>query len=317
MPNAAPDYELGLTPSGAPRFIFDSTGPDWEQWLLFTSDVHFDSQHCQRDALFSVLDQAVARDALWIDLGDFFDAMQSKSDKRRELDGIRPEYLYPSDENKRMGLWQRIVSDCEEKLQGYADRLIMTSLGNHETAALRWSDINLSQELANIARRSGSRQCHNFGYTGYAHVACRIFTRNQNRPSTSFSMFLTHGTGGSSPVTLGASGGQRRMVYAPDARLYISGHTHQETMMTRSAVRSRPPSFVERIEERHDVVIPGFKAEFSVEKGPRKGWALERGFAPTAIGGLWVRLYLKSAPAKNLPNKGNKQLFYELSWAKP
>ena len=312
----APEYELKLTPSGAPRFIFD-VSPHWEQWILVTSDVHFDSQHCDRDALFNVLNQAVERDALWIDLGDWYDAMQSKSDKRRELDGIRPEYLYPSEENKRMGLWQRIVSDAEEKLQPYANRLIFAGLGNHETSCLRWSDINLTQELCGIAKRAGSTQCHLGSYTGYAHFSVRLRTKNEKKPGSSLTLWLTHGTGGNSPVTLGTIQSSRRMGYAPDARLYISGHIHQELMVTRTAIRSRPPVYTEKIEERHDITIPGFKQEFPLSGSPRNGWAIEKGFPPTPTGGLWIRLFLGNSADKGVRKRFKKELSYEVSWAKP
>ena len=311
-----PPYRLTLTPSGAPRHIFDTSGSDWHQDILYTSDIHFDSQHCNRKLLFKVLDEMVERNAYWIDGGDFWDAMQGNGDKRAERDGVRSEYLAPQ-ADKRKGLWQRIVDDAGQLLKPYLPRLIQCGMGNHETAALKYNDINLTEELAKLAGRSGAPSTHVFGYTGYGHFTAEIKLKTKSKPPTStITAFFTHGHGGGGIVTQGIMQGQRRMVYAPDAQLMLSGHIHQERQNTFAAVRSRPPKYTEELIERVDVVVPGMKQEYSLGPGPRSGWALERGMGPSPNGALWIRLSLQSPTRSGVAPQGKKALQYSLSWAK-
>jgi len=56
---------------------FEAIGANWEQWILVTSDRHWDSVHSDRTMQKRHLDEAVERNALIIDLGDLFDAMQA------------------------------------------------------------------------------------------------------------------------------------------------------------------------------------------------------------------------------------------------
>ena len=67
-------------------------GKGWEQWLLLRSDVHHDNPKCDWKAERKHLDMAVERDAIVIDNGDLFCAMQGKYDKRANKDSVRPEH---------------------------------------------------------------------------------------------------------------------------------------------------------------------------------------------------------------------------------
>src|SRR5688572_23682139 len=63
----------------------------WEQRYLLISDVHFDSPHCDRKLLTKHLEQAKAVGAGVLCIGDWFDAMGGKNDKRAHKSGVRAE----------------------------------------------------------------------------------------------------------------------------------------------------------------------------------------------------------------------------------
>ena len=69
---------------------FASTSEDF--WVLLTSDRHHDNPHCNQELEKKHLDQAVEREAVIIDYGDLFCAMQGKYDRRHSKDDIRPEH---------------------------------------------------------------------------------------------------------------------------------------------------------------------------------------------------------------------------------
>ena len=60
-------------------------------WVLLRSDAHHDSPYCDRKLEKYHLEIAKERNALILDNGDTFDAMQGKFDPRRSYGDIRPE----------------------------------------------------------------------------------------------------------------------------------------------------------------------------------------------------------------------------------
>lgn len=56
-------------------------GADWRQRYLLLADVHFDSPHCNRRLLRSLLTEAQETGAGVFVFGDWFDGMQGRDDK--------------------------------------------------------------------------------------------------------------------------------------------------------------------------------------------------------------------------------------------
>lgn len=64
----------------------DGIKAGWEQWVLLRSDVHHDNPKCDQKLEKKHLDQAKEYNAIIIDNGDLFCAMQGKYDKRASKD---------------------------------------------------------------------------------------------------------------------------------------------------------------------------------------------------------------------------------------
>ena len=63
---------------------------DWEQWVLLTSDRHWDNPKSDRLLQTEHLKLAKERNAIIIDNGDLLCVMQGKYDPRGSKSGIRP-----------------------------------------------------------------------------------------------------------------------------------------------------------------------------------------------------------------------------------
>lgn len=61
----------------------------WEQWILLTSDWHFDNAHCDLTLLKRDFDEAKRRNAPIMAFGDLFCLMQGRYDPRRSRSGMR------------------------------------------------------------------------------------------------------------------------------------------------------------------------------------------------------------------------------------
>jgi len=144
----------------------DVPDTDWEQWVLLTADRHFDSKHCNRKLMKRHMDLAVQRDALVIDAGDFFDAMQGFYDPRKNYDELRPEYVATN-------YLDAIVTDAGKWFEPYADRFAVIAMGNHETNLERRMGTNLVQRLVQELNRRGG-QCMAGEYSGYVLFRFRI-----------------------------------------------------------------------------------------------------------------------------------------------
>jgi len=73
------------------RINFDNVREGWEQYVLLTADRHHDSPKTKQSLEKIHLDMALERNAPIIDVGDLFDAMQGRDDRRRSRAESRPE----------------------------------------------------------------------------------------------------------------------------------------------------------------------------------------------------------------------------------
>src|SRR3990167_548851 len=125
---------------------FPDVSSGWEQWIMLSSDYHWDNPYCDRDLLRRHLDKALERNAMITIFGDWFCAMQGKYDPRKALGDVRPEH---NGEN----YLDLLVSTAAEFYAPYAQNTILISHGNHETAILDRCGTSL---LSNLAHRLNS-----------------------------------------------------------------------------------------------------------------------------------------------------------------
>jgi len=101
-------------------------------------------------------------------------------------------------------------------------------------------------------------------------------------------VYYDHGSGGSAPVTRGVIKTNRRAVMVPDADIVLSGHIHERWVVNVPRIRLSPTKAEERYEEQIHASSGTYKRESLQE-----GWAAEKGFAPPAVGGLWLEMAYK------------------------
>ncbi len=256
---------------------FDDVFHGWEQWFLLTSDRHWDSVHSDRAMQKRHLDEAVARDAWIVDIGDLFDAMQGRNDKRGSKSSLRPEH-------QTSDYFTSLVETAVEFFGPYAKNILLMGTGNHETAIVKNHEINLTWHLARQLNAEFGADIHLGRYAGWLKIQGR---QTKKRYMRGLRVYYSHGSGGSSPVTKGVIQTNRRAVYLPDADVVLSGHIHQHWQMpiTRERLNDLGNVF---LDTQTHVSLPSYK-----RVSRRDGWEVEKGFAPGPLGAVWLRLYMR------------------------
>jgi hypothetical protein len=232
--------------------------------IFVTSDIHFDSAHCNRDQFFKDLDFAMNLGADIYINGDFFDAMQGRFDKRKDMDHLRPEY-------RREDYYDVIVNDAADQLAPYASKIMMMSDGNHELAVLKYANTNLLPRLLKALETKNHTILHG-GYGGIINV---------QYDHTSCPLKYFHGSGGEAPVTKGAIQTNRQGVFLADFQVVLNGHSHNSYWIP--LVRERvTDSGTHYFDIQHHVRTPGYKMDYG---DGSVGWDVTRGGVPKPTGG--------------------------------
>jgi len=257
---------------------FDDVAHGWEHWVLLRSDAHHDSPRCNRALEKKHLEEMAYRDGSWADFGDLFDAMQGKYDPRKNYDDLRPE-------DKHGAYYNSIVQHAAEFFEPYAPRCLVLGKGNHETAALKHANIDLTSMLVGKlneaeAMRQLGREVLVGGYGGWIRF---LFTINKTQ-TTQVRLRYFHGKGGSAPVTKGVIDTNRQAVFLPDANVVVNGHNHNAYTLplARDRLTTRGKQFKDI--QWHGR-IPGYKDDYA---DGTEGYAVEGGHPPTPQGALWL-----------------------------
>lgn len=246
--------------------------------ILAISDVHFDSRKCNRALLKRNMDEAVQRGAGIMIFGDWLDVMGAKFDPRSGKSDIRSEY-------QTSNYFQDVVDDSVEFLKPYAGHLLFICQGNHELAVRKRHEIDLLQIMAYKLRQEAGWKGLIGEYEGWIRFIARVGPKGRQ---VQLKAFYSHGTGGSSPVTMGVIGTNRRQVNI-EADLYITAHIHTQWAVpkTRRELSNRG---IERLKEVLHVQLGTYKESHK----ERNGWEAMRGFSPPSIGGYWLRFYFRN-----------------------
>ena len=258
---------------------FDRISKGWEQWVFMSSDRHHDNIHCDQKFEKMQLEQVKERDALIVDTGDLFCAMQGKYDPRSSLDELR-------EEDKREDYLDAIVEHAVHFYQPYAKHFLLVGRGNHETNIRKRHGTDLTSNLVYGLNRASGNAVPG-GYGGWIRF---MFTVHKTVMQSKKYRYY-HGTGGGAPVTRGVIQTNRQAVYLPDADIVHTGHNHHSYIV---------PIKRERLSDmgqiKNDVVYyvrtPGYKDEWGDGFG---GFAVEKGHGPRPIGGCWLRFYVEGS----------------------
>lgn len=243
-----------------------------DAWIFLCADVHADSPHSDRELYREHIREARRRKAGAFVFGDMFDVMQSFGDKRASPDGKRDE---DSERVSGLAYLRAVVNNMANIHRGYEKTLSFLSPGNHETAMLRYHHWDLVSEFADLINRRGGNLKVG-GYRGYIRVSFR---------GQSFLLYYHHGAGGSAPVTRGVIRSARRAEYVR-ADVVVTGHIHTGYMLPILSETSRG-RHVQRHIQLSTYLDPLAKQAY--------GWATEREFAPSPMGGAWLYVRRHSA----------------------
>lgn len=241
----------------------------WEQWFLLQSDEHWDNPHCDRAMHRRHHEQAKDRRAGILKFGDFFCAMQGKWDKRSDKTALRPEH-------QQGNYFDALVDTAADYLKPYAQNIAIICPGNHETAILKHHETDLTKRLCNqLGVQAG-------GYSGFVRF---LFSRGDGGRS-SHSLYWHHGSGGGGPVTKGVIQTNRRGVWLPDPTFVITGHIHEEWILTQPRLRLGQ-SGKTYLDEQIHIQLQTYKQEFVLSGG----FHVEQGRPPKPLGGVWLRFF--------------------------
>ena len=247
--------------------------------VLLLSDVHFDSMSCDRIALKDVLDEALEKDSVVLFNGDFFDMMQGKNDRRHMKGSIRKEYLGDN-------YFDLIIEDAAEFLKPYARIIGIMADGNHETSVTKHYESNPLDRLCYILKQQYKSPVQHTGYQSW--VIIRLQTDKRNKNYMPFKIKMHHGSGGNARVTKGVIEHNRMSTYVEGADLIWLAHTHTQYCMHNTIeVLNVIPKYHVALKKVYHVRTGCWKQEYKAG-----GWAVEKGFSPSEIGGYWLDLKL-------------------------
>jgi hypothetical protein len=286
-------YTLAADSAAVLTVTFSEVRSGWEQWVLLSSDRHHDNPHCDRDLETAHLQQAIEREALIVDAGDLFCAMQGKYDPRSNMDDIRPDDVGAD-------YLDRITSHAAEDFGAYAANWLLLGKGNHETNILKRHGHDLTSKLAYLLNREHGGKVHVGGYGGWI----KFVFADSDRVRCSLNFKYHHGAGGGGPVTRGVIQTNRQAVYLPDADVVLNGHTHDAWHVPIARERLTSRGMVRR-DLVHFVRTPGYKDEYGDGGG---GYHNENWRPPKPIGAMWMRMSARRSA------EANKDLVIDLSF---
>jgi len=261
-------------------FLEDKIPSEWEQWVLLSSDRHWDNPKSDHTLQKKHLDQALERNAVIIDAGDLYCAMQGKYDKRSAKSDVRPEHQVNN-------YLDALIKTGADFFAPYAKNFALIAAGNHEAAIKKRHETDLTERVCSTINYISGETVYNGGYSGFVRFRLTDLQPDRNRTlGRNVTLHYSHGYGGGGTVTKGIIQTNRKAVYLPDADIVISGHVHESWQIELMRVR------VGRQKIFHDtqthICLPTYKEEFGTGFG---GWHVERGAPPKPLGAVWLRFF--------------------------
>jgi len=272
---------------------FDRIGQGWEQWFMLSGDRHHDNKYCNRELEEKQLRLAKEREALILDFGDLFCAMQGKYDPRKSYDEIRPEDV---GEN----YLDRIVDHAAEFYTPYAINFALIGRGNHDANILKRFSHDIVSDLAKQLRKAGSNVVAG-GYQGW--VRFQFVMRKTVRQRILIKYY--HGKGGTSaPVTKGVIDTNRQAASIVNADIVVNGHNHQNYVLPVTREYLTEGGKIKR-NYMWFARTPGYEDGYFGRNG-YDGFAAQQLGAPHPIGCVWLRLtyYEKEIKIELIPDLG-------------
>ena len=129
-------------------------------WVLLSSDRHHDNPKCLWDLEKKHLNEAVERNAVIVDYGDLFCAMQGRFDRRSSKEDLRPEH-------QKGDYLDALVRTATDFYGPYAHNFAVVGPGNHETAILKHHETNLTERFIERMNTEHGSNIQLGGYSGW------------------------------------------------------------------------------------------------------------------------------------------------------
>lgn len=250
-----------------------STQEEDSFWVLLSFDRHHDNPKSDNLMEKRHLELARKRNAVIIDGGDLFCAMQGKYDPRSDKRDLKPEH-------QTGDYLDKLVGTAADFYGPYADLFAVMAPGNHETAISKRHETNLTERLVTMLNDRHGSNIRVGGFSGWIKFQILCFSECLTK-----NMWYHHGYGGDAPVTKGVIQTNRQSVYLPDAHIVATGHTHNEWQFPIPRIRLTDKGSVYHDEQLH-LKVPSYKEEYKDGYG---GWHIERGGPPKPTGAMWLR----------------------------
>ena len=247
--------------------------------ILLCSDQHFDSKDCDRKLLKRHLTEAQDKGAAIVFLGDWFDAMQGRFDRRGSKSALDESLL-------RSDYINGLIEDTTAFLEPFAKSILGWATGNHETSILKHAEIDLVRLCIDRLADKTDHHIEQLPYSGWLLWSYSMRNNNQDISDAVLKMAYTHGAGGGGPVTKGVIATARRATYLPDADIIVAGHIHEAWQMELRRERLMSDGTLYQDTQWH-LQLPTYKDEYSTSGD---GWWHETGKGPRPIGGYWLNL---------------------------
>jgi predicted phosphodiesterase len=245
----------------------------FEQYFLLCSDIHIDSKYCKRNVFKRHLDEANDRNAKVIIAGDFFDCMQAKNDPRHRkssLENIDIQETY----------FNSIINKTVDFCKPYKNIISLIGYGNHETAVMKHSEIDLLQ----MFQFGMSSNLLLGGYGGW--IRFQFKGKNNTGKRHSYLLFYHHGSGSNAVMTKGLLNSVRASSFIPDADIIMTGHNHEQWLVKQERYRLNK-SNNQYTDTQYLLKTPTYFDDS--EKG--FGFMFEKLQSPKPIGAWWLRFF--------------------------
>lgn len=249
---------------------------NWAGEMLLGSDLHVDSDKCQRAELRNCLAEAVDEGIPILLFGDQADAMQGPNDRRGSKSGLLPQL-------KSDRYLNQLVEMQVEFFAPFAKNIVMIGDGNHETAVRRMTNFDINSAVIHQLNAEHGGKILNGGYTGYVLLR---FQQAENTGVRTKVLHYHHGYGGNAARSKGVLRVDIETANRRSADIYVMGHIHQDWRVFRSVEEVTPKGFMKRKRVLH-VQLPAWK-----EHGQ---WETEKGFQPALVGAYRLKFGWRGA----------------------
>jgi len=235
----------------------------WSHWFLLQSDVHFDSPECRRAQVLEHMQEAKDLGGHILRFGDSMDATQGPHDPRQSAAGKDPE------DQGIEAYYDRLVERAVAFHAPFAEQMLFSAMGNHETSILIHSGTDLNERCCRWLREQHQSAVLSAPYRGYIRFLFNFYGSERY----SRLLLYEHGRGkGSATRSKGLLDADIRQCDFGEADFYVSGHNHNSWTNANGKEHVSQAGAVDVVDAWH-INVPSYRNEEKWEQ--RRGARLK------------------------------------------